>query len=66
MAFMDDFDADMKAIGRIDDALRLLRQHFMKEGYSLEDILVMVRVCLEEWKRRERQKGWGDGGMKEL
>jgi hypothetical protein len=62
MAFMDDFEADMKAIGRIDNELRLLRQRFADEGYSLEDILVMVGVCLEEWERQERQKG--EGGWK--
>ena len=48
---LEDFEAHMDAIGRVDDALRLLLRHFMQEGYSADDIIVMCRVVLEALER---------------
>jgi hypothetical protein len=44
---LDDFEADMNAIGRVEDALRLLLRRFMNEGYSAADVIAMCRVVLE-------------------
>ena len=42
----DDFEAHMHAIGRVDDALRLLLRDFTGQGYSANDVIVMYRVVL--------------------
>ena len=54
---LDDFEADMNAIGRVEDALRIMLRHFMAEGYSAGDVIAMCRVVLEDleyvkpWRR---------------
>jgi hypothetical protein len=42
----DDFEAHIHAIGRVDDALRLLLRDFTGQGYSANDVIVMCRVVL--------------------
>jgi hypothetical protein len=44
---LDDFEADMNAIMRVENALHLLLNHFMAEGYSVGDVIAMCRVVLE-------------------
>ena len=41
---LDDFERDMHAIARVEDALRLLLHHFMGEGYSVADVVALVSV----------------------
>ena len=60
----DDFEAHMHAIGRVDDALRLLLRDFTGQGYSANDVIVMCRVVLERLEHEAEASGAVSDGQK--